>query len=210
MLMIYNVEKQQFEALFLEMAALNGQNVGRADGFQSLNALDQIQIYCSSCYDAAAHLFYVQLPTDDSASCLAQSSAAHQRDQLINHHKALFQAAHLTYLDNRLVRLQKRQEKQPIATTLAKTWGNMEKETLKKYLLLYGFDRWHIIRQKSEISDKILAKKSDAEMQAMAADFVRTLFVHVQTDRNELRNLLLGLLRRDTLWVDSAHHEWGD
>jgi hypothetical protein len=60
--------------------------------------------------------------------------------------------------------------------TELKSWGNMEKETLKKYLLNYGFGRWSTIQKKSAQSCKILQSKPPAELQAYAEDFVHTLF----------------------------------
>lgn len=52
----------------------------------------------------------------------------------------------------------------------------MEKETLKKYLLQFGYGRWRKIRKYSKNHDKILKDKSDVEMKAFANDFIRTLF----------------------------------
>jgi len=44
---------------------------------------------------------------------------------------------------------------------LKNSWTNMEKETLKKYLLQFGYGRWNKIRKISQSQDKILIKKSD-------------------------------------------------
>ncbi len=52
----------------------------------------------------------------------------------------------------------------------------MEKETLKKYLLQFGYGRWRKIRKYSKLNCKILKDKSDVEMKAFANDFIRTLF----------------------------------
>ena len=52
----------------------------------------------------------------------------------------------------------------------------MEKETLKKYLLQFGYGRWRKIRKYSKNHCKILKDKSDVEMKAFANDFIRTLF----------------------------------
>jgi len=63
----------------------------------------------------------------------------------------------------------------------------MEKETLKKYLLQFGYGRWNKIRKYSLSQDKILMKKSDREMKAFANDFLRTLFEFLQTDKSDLK-----------------------
>ena len=52
----------------------------------------------------------------------------------------------------------------------------MEKETLKKYLLNYGYGRWREIREFSAQTCKILKDKPEQEIKAFANDFVRTLF----------------------------------
>lgn len=52
----------------------------------------------------------------------------------------------------------------------------MEKETLKKYLLQYGYGRWQKIRKQSAKLCKILKDKPDLELKAFANDFLRTIF----------------------------------
>jgi hypothetical protein len=52
----------------------------------------------------------------------------------------------LSYLDNKMAKMTEKRQSSG-ATELR--WGNMEKETLKKYLLNYGFGRWHKIQKKS-------------------------------------------------------------
>lgn len=59
----------------------------------------------------------------------------------------------LSYLDNKMTKMT---EKRLISGVTELRWGNMEKETLKKYLLNYGFGRWHKIQKKSAQSCKIL------------------------------------------------------
>jgi hypothetical protein len=44
----------------------------------------------------------------------------------------------LTHIDKKMLKLTERQQDQQIELK----WGNMDKETLKKYLLNYGFGRW--------------------------------------------------------------------
>ena len=46
---------------------------------------------------------------------------------------------------------------------LQASWGNMEKETLKKYLLIFGYGRWRKIRE-SGSSCKILVERPEGEM----------------------------------------------
>lgn len=70
----------------------------------------------------------------------------------------------------------------------------MEKETLKKYLLQFGYGRWRKIRKYSKNHCKILKDKSDVEMKAFANDFIRTLFEFLQNEKNELKSFLINLI----------------
>lgn len=87
--------------------------------------------------------------------------------------------------------------KKPIDKALSQKWGNMEKETLKKYLLQFGYGRWKKIRKYSAHHCKILKDKSDVEMKAFANDFLRTLYDNLQnekSEKNEMRSFLVNLI----------------
>lgn len=88
----------------------------------------------------------------------------------------------------------------------------MEKESLKKYLLMFGYGRWSKIRKYSKSHDKILKDKPDIEMKAFANDFIRTLFEFLQTEKNELKNFLINLIdeKPDDPFVQSLPKEWGE
>lgn len=70
----------------------------------------------------------------------------------------------------------------------------MEKDTLKKYLLQFGYGRWEKIRKVSKNQDKILMNKSDQQMKAFSNDFIRTLFEYLNQDKNDLKNFLIDLI----------------
>lgn len=95
---------------------------------------------------------------------------------------------------------------------LQKSWTSMEKETLKKYLLQFGYGRWNKIRKYSQSQDKILSKKSDIEMKAFSNDFIRTLFVYLQDDKDDLKFFLIALIDEEPEdpFVQSQPKEWGD
>ena len=63
---------------------------------------------------------------------------------------------------------------------LLNSWSTMEKDTLKKHLLQFGYGRWKKIRKFSASQDKILMNKNDREMKAFSNDFIRTLFEFLQ------------------------------
>jgi hypothetical protein len=66
--------------------------------------------------------------------------------------------------------------KKPIDKVLTNKWSMLEKESLKKYLLQFGYGRWKKIRKYSSRNCKILKDKPDYEMKAFANDFLRTLY----------------------------------
>lgn len=76
----------------------------------------------------------------------------------------------------------------------------------------YGYGRWTKIRKQSAATCKILKDKPEAEIHAFANDFVRTLFGNLQSEKNELKGFLLGLLEqdRDVAFVDTQQKEWGE
>ena len=47
-------------------------------------------------------------------------------------------------------------------------------------------------------------------MQAVGADFVRTLFENLQTEKNELKQFLINLLADGDLSIQFPAKEWGD
>lgn len=88
----------------------------------------------------------------------------------------------------------------------------MEKETLKKYLLQFGYGRWKKIKKFSLNQDKILIKKSDREMKAFSNDFIRTINEYLQEDKRDLKNFLISLIDEEPEdpFVQSLPKEWGD
>ena len=73
----------------------------------------------------------------------------------------------------------------------------MEKETLKKYLLQFGYGRWDKIRKYSARHCKILKDKTITEMKAFSNDFLRTLYdslVEDKSENKELRTFIMNLI----------------
>jgi hypothetical protein len=73
----------------------------------------------------------------------------------------------------------------------------LEKESLKKYLLQFGYGRWNKIRKYSGVNCKILRDKPDYEMKAFANDFLRTLYdqlINEKNEKNELRSFIMNTI----------------
>lgn len=60
------------------------------------------------------------------------------KEVVIQQNKNNFAKAMLSHIDKKMTRWTNRQQDYQVEMK----WGNMDKETLKKYLLNYGFGRW--------------------------------------------------------------------
>ena len=59
----YNVEKELFEIMALEVMQLNDREINQSNGFQTVIQTDKLYFYCSKCY--IPHLYYFILPIRD-------------------------------------------------------------------------------------------------------------------------------------------------
>ena len=54
-------------------------------------------------------------------------------------------------------------------------WTTMEKDNLKKSLMIYGYSRWNKIMENSKIYGGTIHTKNQAEVKAYANSFIRNL-----------------------------------
>ena len=193
----HDIDKEIFEIKALESFCLNDKTLLADSEFIQLNPLDRLLFFCDKCY--TPHLFYFLMPAKDKASS-KEGLLLQQKQALAN----IQQGQHISSIDEKLQYLVKK----PLDKTLLHRWGNMEKETLKKYLLQYGYGRWEKIRKASAASCKILKDKSPLEMRAFANDFLRTLYdnlVNEKTEKNELRGFIVNVIeeRQDDPFIQS-------
>ena len=94
-------------------------------------------------------LYYVNMPTKEHVGPLTGQS----REALLSYHRNQYQIAHLNHMDSQMAELIQRKQ---VDKEIQNIWGNMEKETLKKYMLIYGYGRWVKIRSFSASQCKIL------------------------------------------------------
>ena len=95
--------------------------------------------------------------------------------------------------------------------SLSEEWTNMEKETLKKNLLLYGYGRWDKIKQSSKDNPGFLSNKDNKTLKAFANAFIRNIYQFIPYDKQELRKYLLNLIdeKDNPPVVDINPHDWG-
>jgi hypothetical protein len=77
---------------------------------------------------------------------------------------------------------------------LTNKWTNHEKECLRKYILIYGYNRWKIIKQNS---GSVLSEKPELELKIFANAFLKTIVEFLPQEKSELRKFLINLLDED-------------
>eukprot|EP00347_Sterkiella_histriomuscorum_P020477 403337650 len=196
---IYNVDREIYEMMALKPFSLNDKELFIEDGYTQVNSMDKVYIPCNKCY--IPHLFYFILPLRETITQQFKEGALAQSKNMSSNAQA-------ASIDEKLGQMMKKIPDK----ALQQKWGSMEKETLKKYLLQFGYGRWRKIRKYSKNHDKILKDKSDLEMKAFSNDFIRTLFEFLQNEKNELKNFLINLIdeRPEDPFVQSQPKEWGE
>ncbi|CDW90426.1 transforming growth factor beta regulator 1 [Stylonychia lemnae] len=195
----YNIDKEFYEIMALKMMQINDKEISMLDGFIQVNSMDKVYIPCNKCY--MPHLYYFILPIRENISQQFKDGAMNQQKTSATNNQT-------TNVDEKLSQMMKKTPDK----ILQQKWGSMEKETLKKHLLLFGYGRWRKIRKYSKCHDKILKDKSDVEMKAFANDFIRTLFEYLQNEKNELKTFLINLIdeKPEDPFVQSQPKEWGE
>ena len=96
--------------------------------------------------------------------------------------------------------------------SLSDEWTNIEKDNLKKNLLLYGYGRWAKIRKASKDHSGFLANKDDDILKAFANGFIRNIHQYIPYDKNELRKYLLNMIEEKpgTPVVETNPNDWGE
>lgn len=91
-------------------------------------------------------------------------------------------------------------------------WTNIEKDNLKKNLLLFGYDRWLKIRKASKDHSGFLVNKDDKILKAFSNGFIRNIYQFIPYDKQELRKYLLNLIdeKNDIPVVETNPNDWGE
>jgi len=79
---------------------------------------------------------------------------------------------------------------------------------LRKYILIYGYGRWKIIKANS---GGVLVDKSDVVMKVFSNAFIRTIIELLTTEKNELKKFLINLIDEgpDDPYILSKKDDWG-
>ena len=96
----------------------------------------------------------------------------------------------------------------PADETIPLTWKAHEKDTLKKNLLLYGYNRWNTIKTNSS---NVLINKSDQELKAYANSFIRCI-IQLTKDKKDITSFLSNLIQEkdNEPWIIPNPNDWGE
>jgi hypothetical protein len=91
-------------------------------------------------------------------------------------------------------------------------WTNIEKDNLKKNLLLYGYGRWDEIRKASKDHSGFLVSKSDEILRAFSNAFIKNICQYISFDKNELRKYLQNMVdeSNNTPVIETNPNDWGE
>ena len=115
--------------------------------------------------------------------------------------------------DNKKNSIDLRTPDYPPDNSISKKWTIHEKDSLKKYLLLYGYNRWNKIRTNS---GGVLNEKSDLELKVMSNSFIRCIIKLLSTNKenNKENNkeFLLNLIEEKNKepYVLPSIEDWGN
>ena len=92
--------------------------------------------------------------------------------------------------------------------SLALKWTNHEKDCLRKYILIFGYGRWRIIKQNS---GGVLSDKPDQELKVFANAFIKTIIEFLPQEKSELRKFLINLIDEtlDDPYILPKKDDWG-
>jgi len=91
---------------------------------------------------------------------------------------------------------------------LANKWTSHEKDSLRKYILIFGYGRWKIIKYNS---GGVLIEKSEQELKVFSNAFIRTIIEFLPLEKSELKKFLVNLIdeKPDDPFILSKRDDWG-
>lgn len=93
-------------------------------------------------------------------------------------------------------------------SALANKWTSHEKDSLRKYILIFGYGRWKIIKYNS---GGVLIEKTEQELKVFSNAFIRTIIEFLPLEKSELKKFLVNLIdeKSDDPFIVSKRDDWG-
>lgn len=91
---------------------------------------------------------------------------------------------------------------------LANKWTSHEKDSLRKYILIFGYGRWKIIKFNS---GGVLVEKTEQELKVFSNAFIRTIIEFLPLEKSELKKFLVNLIdeKAEDPFILTKRDDWG-
>ena len=91
---------------------------------------------------------------------------------------------------------------------LGNKWTSHEKDCLRKYILIYGYGRWLIIKQNA---GGVLSEKPEMEVKIFSNAFLKTIIEFLPQEKVDLRKFLINLIdeNSDDPYILPKKEDWG-
>jgi hypothetical protein len=95
---------------------------------------------------------------------------------------------------------------------IANPWTREEMRSLKRYILVYGYNRWSKLRAVSRSNCKLLSKKPDDEIRCYANAFLFNLARNVPHDSKDLAENLARVMdvKEEDFIIQSSISDFAD
>ncbi|CAI2387839.1 unnamed protein product [Moneuplotes crassus] len=177
-------EKEQ-EGFYIKAISpffLNNKRITEEDDYKMIKQHDTLHFPCGNC--TIPHVFHLILPIRRVINENSQKPGAREvpgKDGKFNK----------SNISSKSLSLHSKQAK---IKSPNEEWTNIEKDTLKKNLLLFGYGRWEKVKKSSKESSGFLVKKDISYLKAFANGFIRNIYQYIPFDKSELRKYLLNLI----------------
>ena len=193
---------------------------------QAITSFDKISFECDSCY--VPHVFIIILPRNKEENSLNFTNFANFNEFNMNYTNE--EAAKIAnYAMNAPKNLQNNSQNTLLINlsdftnnnnkiyntplklpdiALGNKWTNHEKECLRKYILIYGYGRWKIIKHNSR---GVLSEKPELELKIFSNAFLKVIIEYLPQEKQELRKFLINLINEqaDEPFILHKKDDWG-
>lgn len=226
MILFYDFKTKAFKLKPLANMYLNENFLSEESNPQPISSFDKLSFECDACY--VPHVFIIIFPRSKEENNLDYTNFANFSDYNLNYSKeeAVKIANYNINMQKNLLnnsknnqlndfsdftktnsKLTNTQTKLP-DLALGNKWTNHEKECLRKYILIYGYGRWKIIKHNSR---GVLSEKPELELKIFSNAFLKVIIEFLPQEKQELRKFLINLINEqaDEPFILAKKDDWG-
>jgi len=194
LIVYYDFKTKDFKIKALGSVFVNEHMISENSDSISIKSFDKLAFNCELCY--MPHIYILIFPQSLREEANLNYGLGNLND--------------VTGMSSRYgdENLNKTQNKKLPDMSLALKWTNHEKDCLRKYVLIFGYGRWKIIKQNS---GGVLSDKPDLELKVFANAFIKTIIEFLPQEKSELRKFLINLIDEtaDDPYILPKKDDWG-